>query len=85
MAYDAAQRRVVLYGGGVTAGAAQDTWTWDGLSWTLSSANSGVGQRLDHAMAYDLAHGTVVLFGGRSFVRAGDGGIYLADGDTWGF
>jgi N-acetylneuraminic acid mutarotase len=70
MTYDAARRRVVLFGGGD-----DETWEYDGptQSWTqVAQAGSLPRPRRDHAMAYDAARGKVVLFGS----------ISLGGGDT---
>jgi len=66
MAYDAARRQVVLFGGvnpnsGVLL---NDTWVWDGSNWTQKSPQTSPPAREGHAMAYDIARGRVVLFGG---------------------
>jgi hypothetical protein len=82
LASDAARARVVLVGGEDPYwDRLADTWEWDGSSWARRIAED---PELDgnppassaHAMAYDAAHGKVVLFGG-----VGDWVNYL--GDTW--
>ena len=79
MAYDSAHGRTVLFGGAI--GSLNpvylgDTWEWDGAGWT-QRASSGPAPRNYHAMAYDSAHGRVVLFGGVT-------GVYSPGlGDTW--
>ncbi|MBI3891014.1 MAG: PKD domain-containing protein [Candidatus Wallbacteria bacterium] len=90
MAYDAARGRVVLFGG-TTANSARllnDTWEWDGTSWTqkqadtISPAANQPSQRGAHALAYDTARQRVVLFGG----YPGDGYLndtWEWDGTTW--
>ena len=61
MAYDEANKRVLLFGGGTLT----ETWTWNGASrtWTQNfpAHSPPVTQG---AMAYDAAIGDVVLFGG---------------------
>jgi len=66
MAYDAARGQVVLFGGhdGNQPGRLNDTWVWDGTTWTRKSPASSPSSRFGHAMAYDAARGQVVLFGG---------------------
>ena len=84
MVYDAARRRVFLFGG--TGGPSTitndaDTWEWDGTRWDIV-AISGPG-RSDHAMAYDPHRERTVLFGGELVTGAGFVQQYL--GDTWEF
>jgi hypothetical protein len=67
MAYDANRQRVVLFGGRESGGAGallNDTWTWDGSSWTPRIQTTSPLARSWASMAYDDATGTVVLFGG---------------------
>jgi hypothetical protein len=68
MAYDEARGRVLLFGGHTCSGCIlQDTWEWDGESgtWTdMAPTGASPPARDSHAMAYDSARGTVVLFGG---------------------
>jgi uncharacterized protein (TIGR03437 family) len=79
MAYDSAHGQVVLFGGftGETQNEVlfNDTWVWDGSNWTKKSPQTSPSARIFHAMAYDAAHGQVVLFGGL--------GPSLDFSDTW--
>lgn len=77
IAYDGAAGNVVLFGGYDTAGAAlNDTWTWDGATWTRQFPSiSPPGRQLAQGMAYDPATRRVVLFGGTQGRHA--------LGDTW--
>lgn len=52
-----------------------DTWTWNGSTWTKQAPADHPAARFMASMAGDTATGTVVLFGGE-----GAGG---AHGDTW--
>jgi uncharacterized protein (TIGR03437 family) len=68
MAYDSAHDQVVLFGG-TNAPAPNynqlyDTWVWDGSNWNQESQLISPDGRFNHAMAYDVAHDQVVLFGG---------------------
>jgi hypothetical protein len=78
-AYDPTTKTAVLFGG--TAGnlaLLNDTWTWDGSTWTQQFPPVSPPPRTFNTeqMAFDAANGTVVLFGG----YAADGGFW---GDTW--
>jgi uncharacterized protein (TIGR03437 family) len=88
MAYDAARRQVVLFGGEAADGAGvqflNDTWVWDGSNWTQKNPVDSPTPRSAHAMAYGVARGRVVLFGGWRGVSA----AYWSDtwewnGDSW--
>jgi uncharacterized protein (TIGR03437 family) len=87
MVYDSAHGQVVLFGGSreqfpLTEIAFNDTWTWDGSNWTQRSPQSSPAVRGGHALAYDSAHGQVVLFGGdTSEVNVGN--TFFSDTWTW--
>ncbi|MBI1848955.1 MAG: IPT/TIG domain-containing protein [Planctomycetes bacterium] len=68
LAFDAARGLTVLFGGS-KPGIEQtdyldDTWEWDGVTWTERTFVPRPGARDSHAMAYDSARSRVVLFGG---------------------
>ncbi|MFN2507283.1 MAG: kelch repeat-containing protein, partial [Chthoniobacterales bacterium] len=73
---------VVLYGGSFELQSLSDTWTWDGMNWTLRSANSPPGRRSAMSVAYDSVAKKVLLFGGQrpSGALSVD---YLDDTWTW--
>ena len=79
LAYDAARRETVLFGGRWLAANGvrhlQDTWAWDGSDWTERAAASPPSPRFGHRMVYDPLRQRVVLFGG--------GDADAAVGDTW--
>jgi hypothetical protein len=75
MAYDAARRVTVLFGGSTDWTVDDDqTWEWNGATWTQRIA-SGPSARAGHSMTYDLARGVTVLFGGYD--------LNTDLGDTW--
>ena len=77
MAHDAARGVTVLFGG-YDDGYPQDTWEWDGETWTERTPDGPLPiARYSHAMAYDTARGVTVLFGGYR------GGEYLQDNWEW--
>lgn len=69
MAYDSIRSKVVLFGGTAaltgTLGTQQlnDTWEWDGSSWSLAST-SGPSPRTYSAMTFVASRGATILFGG---------------------
>jgi hypothetical protein len=69
---------MVLFGGGVgSGGSLNDTWTWDGTTWTQQSPVTSPPARYGASMAYDPATGNTVLFGGVG------SGSFLNDTWTW--
>lgn len=79
MAYNANEDKVVLFGGGDTSDPLDDTWKWDGSTWSQScphGADQSPFPRFQHAMAYDWDRRRLVLFGG----SAGSSGKL---NDTW--
>jgi uncharacterized protein (TIGR03437 family) len=60
-----------------------DTWIWDGTNWTEMSPKTSPPPRLGHAMAYDAAHGRVVLFGGFDPSDNALNDTWLWDGSNW--
>ena len=78
MAYDVAHGQAVLLGGAdnfTFSSPFSDTWAWDGTNWTQEMPQSSPPARDKQSMAYDAAHGQVVLFGG-------NGNLGLLS-DTW--
>jgi len=70
MASDASRGRVVLFGGsGGVSMELSDTWEWDGDDWVeIQPDGPSPPARERHAMAYDVARGRTVLFGGQQGV-----------------
>jgi len=70
MVYDSLRQKVVVYGGQQTGNstdlAGDDTWEWDGSSWTQVNAMGLPGGRIIAIAAYDAARGQMVLHGGTS-------------------
>jgi hypothetical protein len=84
LAYDAVRQQVVLFGGSGSISNPPvflgDTWVWDGTNWTQKfPATSPPIPMWDYGLAFDAAHGQVLLFGG-----SGPSGSPLR-GDTWGW
>jgi len=78
MAYDAAHRVVVMFGGMDAAQKALgDTWIWTGSHWAQKFPADKPSPRSDAGMTFDAARGVIVLFGGAG-PGAGD-----ALNDTW--
>src|SRR5437870_7656880 len=67
IAYDEARQVVVLFGGVNcdtlnNCQAVNDTWTWDGTTWSEQHPALSPPPRYSQAMAYDANHQQVVLF-----------------------
>ena len=61
MAYDAARRQVVLFGGrDYTNNSLRDTWTWDGSTWTKKAPGSIPDMETGN-MAYDVLDQQAVM------------------------
>jgi hypothetical protein len=82
MAYDNARQRTVLFGGSGWTGFLNDTWEWNGTTWTRMQADTATpgdsqpSRRTGAVLAYDSVRGRTVLFGGTA-----DGVNTL--NDTW--
>lgn len=88
-AWDSARQRLVVFGGDSRDGNdpsrfADDTWEWDGTTWTLRAPATRPQKRGAQAMAFDAARNVTVLFGG---VSMADGALlhdtWTWDGTTW--
>ncbi len=83
MAYSAARDRVVLFGGSSYGNGGlvfhDDTWEWDGATWTLQSPATRPLARRHPGMAYDVIGERVVMFGGSP-----DEDGHVLD-DTWAY
>src|SRR5439155_5081719 len=58
-----------------------ETWSWDGNQWRQVFPQRAPSPRYGHALAYDVARDTVVLFGGQNANVLGD--TWLWDGSNW--
>jgi hypothetical protein len=88
LAYDALTGTVVLFGGDNGAGDCcniyyNDTWTWNGVTWTKQSPAVSPSPRTEHALAYDPSLGLVVMYGGYSTPSQGLDDTWAWTGATW--
>lgn len=88
MTWDGAAGNIVLFGGVDSSGAnLNDTWTWNGTTWTQQfPAVSPPGRAIDtQGMVYDGATHKVVLFGGETAAQVPFGDTWTWDGltKTW--
>ena len=81
LAYDAQRARIVRFGGyrdGTGSSQIDETWEWDGASWSLVSPLARPSARGGHALAYDSRRGRIVLYGGYRHNE-----VWEYDGTTW--
>lgn len=84
MAYDAARRVIVLFGGiDSSFGLLADTWEWDGATWTQRRPSTAPAGRYSMAMTFDVRRGRVVLYGGQDPNHGNFGDLWEWDGTTW--
>jgi hypothetical protein len=86
IAYDGATGNVVLFGGdneGSPDTSYDDTWTWNGVTWTEQSPSSAPAARTLNSLNYDPETGTVILFGGFNNWPNGLGDTWTWNGTTW--
>jgi len=62
LASDTARQRIVLFGG--SPGRSNETWEWDGSSWTQRSPASSPSPRYGHTLTWDPVRSRVLLFAG---------------------
>jgi len=75
--------QAVLYGGAWDTTFDSDTWLWNGSNWTLLNPKTNPGLLSGHAMAYDDAHGKIVLFGGTNPAGVFSNQTWVWDGSNW--
>ena len=82
MTYDAARCEIVLVGGHADRPPLRlnDTWLWNGSSWSKAAPPSSPPVRFLHSLVWDYASQRALLFGGIS-----DGNGMWPLGDTWTF
>lgn len=91
MVYDAARQKTVMFGGcsllqdfhTCIGTVFNDTWEYDGISWTRLSVPRSPSPRYEHMMGYDTARATAMLFGGRQTVNSFLGDTWIWNGSTW--
>jgi hypothetical protein len=79
-AYDSARDVLVIHGGLQPGNHFDETWEWDGQTWTHFTA---IGGREGALMAYDQARAKMVLFGGSDSTMDIHGDTWEWDGQSW--
>ena len=89
MVYDIVRGVVLMYGGLNTSffgGPSVDqTWEWNGTTWTQVFPSTTPGGLGNHGMSYDVVRNRVVLYGGsaNSFFPIAESGTWEFNGTTW--
>lgn len=83
MVYDAAHTRWILFGGCTTDGFSNQTWAFNGTSWSKLSPATSPAARADACMAYDSTNSNVILFAGRGYNTVYDDTWILSSTATW--
>jgi hypothetical protein len=87
MTFDAAEGDVVLFGGFDSQqwGVRNDTWTWDGTTWTEQHPATSPSDRGGVGTTYDAARGEMLLFGGAGGCCPGPllGDTWTRDAESW--
>ncbi|MBI2388402.1 MAG: hypothetical protein HYV09_02185, partial [Deltaproteobacteria bacterium] len=86
-AYDSIRRKFVMFGGAIV-GTTDETWEFDGDTWTRKCTTSPCTSsmpsiRTDSAAAFDSARGKFVLFGGFTPTGIGADETWEWDGNAW--
>jgi hypothetical protein len=84
-AYDADDQTVVVFGGQESDGTlSDDTWIWNGTTWTEASAQvSGPTPRDLAALAYDASLHQLILFGGEAANGSQLDDTWAWNGQSW--
>ncbi len=82
MAYDPNSRQLILFGGNVGTyyrnSLSNETWSWDGKTWSRLTPKDVPSPREGSAFAFDSTSTTLALFGGA-------GRALPPDNRTWGW
>jgi hypothetical protein len=83
MIYDAAMHEIILFGGhGVGAqNYFNDTWAWNGTTWTQLQPATSPSPRDTFSLVYDPASQSAILYGGFNNGRLSD--TWSWNGTTW--
>lgn len=84
LAYDPATSQLILFGGFDSLGnLLNDTWNWDGTTWTQIFPSNSPSARAFASMAFDSATNQLILFGGVNSVGDSLSDTWYWNGTTW--
>jgi hypothetical protein len=78
MAFDRNTRQIILFGGYDNTQVFDDTWAWNGATWTQLHPATTPPARWNEGMVYDPSHRQIVMFGGE-----GLNDTWVWDGSDW--
>ena len=81
LAYDKARSKVMLFGGGTWDPYYDDTWSWNGTSWTAIAPAKKPSMRQSARLVYDPTRSLLILFGGADDTLLND--MWEWDGTNW--
>lgn len=82
MAYDAARGLTVLFGGSTASGPSDETFLWNGTTWSAANPSTRPEPRIGARMVYDSRRERSVLFGGTNSTEA-FADLWEWDGVDW--
>jgi hypothetical protein len=76
---------MLLYGGASSSGpsVANESWTWDGIDWTLTSSATFPTPKTNSSLSFDRARSRLVLFGSYSSSGGTRDDTLEFDGTAW--
>ncbi|MFO1078029.1 MAG: kelch repeat-containing protein [Planctomycetota bacterium] len=86
MAYDEVRSRVVLFGGGLNGPAgiwSDETWEWDGATWTQLTPSVRPSARVLPSMCWDGTNQQVLLFAGKTGNPSWSNETWSWNGAAW--
>jgi len=83
MAYDAARKQVVVFGGRLESGIGGDTWLFDGNNWSQAEPIDFPPARFGACMAFDPRRKNIVMFGGQAGTQNNFAETWHWDGKNW--
>jgi hypothetical protein len=86
MAFDSATNRLILFGGfdGIgNSGYLNDTWSWNGSTWTQLFPATSPPERVFSSLAFDTSAGQLILFGGTGISDAPLNDTWSWNGTNW--
>ncbi|MFT4513101.1 MAG: hypothetical protein ACI89X_001062 [Planctomycetota bacterium] len=85
MCYDSNRNVTVLFGGSTSGlpGAINQTWEYNGITWTQITPTGTPGPRENAAMCFDTVLGQSVMFGGNDPFSGASNQTWIYNGNAW--